>query len=842
MKIKNAIAVLLCMLMPVMAWADMTDSQIIQFVSEQQQQGVSQGEIVRQLLAKGVTPQQLQRLKAKYDKGQVAGMGSKGAEASGASAASRTRANNGTGRNGQKAASAASSTATTSTQALNHNRLVGSKIGRVDETDEDFLRMESTLNSFMPDSATLLMGRYQVEQPAKGREVFGRAMFRNENVSFEPNMNIATPGNYVLGAGDEVFIDIYGASQLTISGTITPDGFLTIEDFGPVQLSGLSVDQANKRVANKLGSSYQDSEIVLTVGQTRTIQVNVMGEVLTPGTYTLSAFATVFHALYSAGGVSDIGSLRSIKVYRNGRLLTSVDVYDYILNGRLSGDTRLQDNDVILVAPYEALINMAGKVKRPMFYEMKTGETVNKALEYAGGFASDAYTRSMRLIRKQGGEYSIYNIDETNRDSFRLLDGDSIAVDSMLTRYRNMVEVKGAVFRPGMYQLGGSVTTVKGLLLYAEGVTEDAFTARAVLHRMRADRTLEVIAVDVDGILNGTAPDIALLNEDVLFVPSLQEMRDGQTLTIHGEVYYPGVYVFAANETLEDLILQAGGLRETASTVKVDVARRISDPKAAEVNERRSLTFSFALKDGFVIDGEPGFVLQPFDEVYVRRSPGYSDLVNVKVEGEVLFSGTYTLASQKERLSDIIKSAGGITPQAYIRGARLERRLTQEEKERMRDMLQNSLGDSLTLVQRLKTNTYSIGIDLEKAVERPGTDADIVLQEGDRIVVPRYSNTVKINGEVMYPNSVTYKRGKSASYYISQAGGYANTAKKRRAYIVYQNGQVAEVRDGAKPEPGCEIVVPAKPERKNAMQNTSMWVSIGSSIATMAAVLITAIK
>ena len=674
------------------------------------------------------------------------------------------------------------------------------------------------------------------------KKVFGRDIFNRKDLSFEPNMNIATPQNYRLGPGDAVHIDIYGASQKSEQTTVSPDGDVIIEGFGPVQVSGLTVAEANARLRSTLGARYSSSRVRLTVGQTRTIMVNVMGEVKQPGTYTLSAFASVFHALYMAGGINDLGTLRNIKVYRQNKLVTVVDIYDYILNGKLTGNVRLADNDVVVVGAYDCLVNLTGKVKRPMYYEMKRNESVGTLLKYAGGFTGDAYTKAVRLVRKTGREYSVFNVDEFDFNTFHLADEDSVSVDSILPRFSNMVEVKGAVFRPGMYQVGGSINSVRTLIEHAEGITEEAFTARAVMHRMRADRTLEVIPVDIEGIMNGKVADIPLQKNDVLFVPTKGEMMQQQTVTIHGEVMYPGIYKFAANETLEDLVLQAGGLKESASTTKVDVARRIVNPKALSTDSVISRTYTFALKDGFVVDGEAGFTLQPFDEVYVRKSPGYNIQKNISVQGQVMFAGTYTLTSKNERLSDAIKRAGGVTDLAYIRGARLERRITPDERLRMETVLrladmQNGKKDTLEKERLDLGDTYYVGIELEKALAEPGGDADLVLREGDKLIVPEYNGTVKISGNVMYPNTVAYEKGRRPAWYINQAGGFGNRAKKSNTYIIYMNGTVARVGHNAKILPGCEIIVPTKPE--NNGKTLTQWLSVGTTMAGLATLIAT---
>ena len=802
----------------------MSDEQVMQFVVTEYNNGTSQSQIVTKLMQKGVDINQIRRVRQKYER-QVknGGLGIK--DITGEQAAdNRMRTNNGKDKN-----KAGGQMQTQKNLNLDSKQLYT-------DANPNFTGMQDELGVLLPDSLLMSM------QEKGGRKVFGRDIFNNKELTFEPNMNIATPQNYRLGPGDAVFVDIYGASQKSIQATVTPDGTIVLEGFGPVTVSGLTVAQANARLKATLGARYSSSKVRLTVGQTKTIMVNVMGEVAAPGTYTLSAFASVFHALYMAGGTNDIGTLRNIKVYRNNKLVTTVDIYDYILNGKLTGNVRLADNDVIVVGPYDCLVNVTGKVKRPMFYEMKRNESVGTLLKYAGGFTGDAYKKTVKVIRKSGSKYSIFNVGEFDVSSFKIEDEDSIAVDSVIPRYSNMVEVRGAVFCPGMYQVGGEITGVRSLLEHADGVTEDAFLKHAVMHRLKFDRTLEVIQVDVEGIMSGRVADIPLKNEDVLYIPSKKDLQEQQTFTIHGEVIYPGKYAYADNTTIEDLIIQAGGLTDAASVMKVDVARRIADAHAIEATDTIARTYSFKLKDGFVIDGTPGFVLMPYDEVYVRTSPGFSEQKNVLVQGEIMFSGTYTLSKKNQRLSELIKEAGGLTSTAYARGARLERRLTPEERARMETILrmvksQSGSGDTLDIRKLDIRDTYSVGIQLDKALEEPGSNYDVVLRQGDRIYIPEYTNTVKISGDVMYPNTVAYREGKGVKYYVDKAGGWGNRAKKSRAYIVYMNGTVAQVGRGVKPEPGCEIVVPTKPESRK--MSTGEIVSIASGSASIAAMIAT---
>lgn len=849
---KYIILFLFALLLPCYATAQssMTDEQILKFVMKENAEGTSQAQIVTKLMQKGVTIEQIRRVKDKYERqAKNKGLGTVSSK--------DTEEDNGRQRknNGKKGSSKNDDDEESPQYRIKDTRekkKSKSKEVVYDETNEDWLMMQDELNTFIPDT-TAMLEKLLAEKRKK--KVFGRDIFNNKDLTFEPNMNIATPQNYILGPGDAVYIDIYGASQKTIESTVSPDGEVTIEGFGPVQVSGLTVAQANARLRSTLGARYSSSKIKLTVGQTRSIMINVMGEVKNPGTYTLPAFATVFHALYMAGGTNDIGTMRNIKVYRNNRLVSVVDIYDYILNGKLTGNVRLADNDVISVGPYDCLVNITGKVKRPMYYEMKRNESVGTLLKYAGGFTGDAYKKSVRIVRKTGREYSVYNVDEFDMSALHLADEDSVSVDSILPRFSNMVEVKGAVFRPGMYQVGGDINSVKTLIEHADGLREEAFTARAVMHRMKKDRTLEVVPVDVEGILDGTVPDIPIQNNDVLFIPTKQEMMEEQTITIHGEVQYPGIYRYADNETLEDFVLQAGGLKQTASTVKVDVSRRIVNPKALTTDSVIARTYTFALKDGFVIDGTPGFKLMPFDEVYVRKSPGYYKQQNVVVEGEVMFSGTYTLSKKNQRLSDLIKSAGGVNDRGYIAGARLERKVNESERARMEAVLKKAKEEAEQMeIEAAKENKkidlkdsekikkfeipefYSVGIELDKALANPGCDADIVLREGDKIIVPQYNGTVKINGAVMYPNTVGFQKGKKAKYYINQAGGFSEKAKKSQTYIVYMNGTIAKVSQNAKPKPGCEIVVPEKEINKMTIAEK---MTIGTSVASIATMIAT---
>ena len=817
-------------------WAQsgMTDNQIMDYVIEQNAKGVSRQQIVTQLMQRGVTIDQLRRIQKKYQKQiQNGALGAEDITAGSKGAKTRMREANGDLREDQ---------IRKDRQNASQFRLKdGKKSNQIqrhtyNDQDRDYVEMDEAIDFMMPDSL-----KYYSEKKSGRRKIFGHDVFNNKNLTFESSMNLATPQSYVLGPGDAVNVDIWGASQESVTETISPDGTITIEGIGVIKLGGLSVTQAKAKLKRVLGPRYQGSSIELTLGQTRTITVSVMGEVKVPGTYTMSAFATVYNALYMAGGPNDIGTLRNVKVYRKGKLLSNVDVYDFLLNGKLSGDVRLQDNDVITVSPYEALVNITGKVKRPMFYEMKKTESAATLLRYAGGFTGDAYTKAIRVNRKAGAAYSVFSIGEFDMSSFKLMDEDSVSVDSTLNRYQNMVEIRGAVFRPGMYQVGGEINTVKALVEAAAGITEEAISQHAVMHRVKADRSLEMLSLDIRGILEGTVPDVPLRNEDVIYIASRQERNEKKTVTINGEVAYPGVYRYAENETIEDLIIQAGGPTEAASLAKVDVARRIANPNSTEAGEQIAQNFSFKLNPDFTIADQSDFTLQPFDEVYVRRSPDYYEQQNISIEGEVQFEGSYALSSKGQRLSDIIKQAGGLTNRAYAEGTKLLRQMTQEERDMMETVLRtaqrNSGKDSIDVRKLLTNATYPVGIELEKALKHPGTDDDPILREGDRIVVPRYDGTVKINGEVLYPNTVYYKEGKGTDYYINLAGGTTSTGKKSMTVIIYMNGMVARADRKHKPRPGCQIVVPTKRQRR--AMGLAEWLTIGSSTASIATMIAT---
>lgn len=779
----------------------MSDDQVVQYVKQAQAGGKSQKQMTTELLRRGVTQEQVLRIKAQYEATNNSADGSENKP----------------------------------TQMRKRAVAMGESYEAAEVDDQKAVIDEKQ------DS--------QARAEASGRQTFGHNLFQSRNLSFEPSGNLATPINYRLGPGDEVIIDIWGASENTIRQTISPEGSIQVKDLGPVHLNGMTVKEANaflqrefSKIYSGIGGTEPNSQIRLTLGDVRTIQINIMGEVSVPGTYTLSAFSTVFHALYRAGGVNKIGSLRDIKLVRNGKTIENLDVYDFIMKGKMNDDIGLQEGDVIIVNPYQSLVEIVGKVKRPMYYELKPTETVASLLKYAGGFTGDAYKKAVRIIRKSGREHQVFNVDEMDYSVFRLDDGDMVTTDAVLERFENKVEISGAVYRAGLYQLDGTVNTVKQLIKKAEGLRGDAFLGRVLLDREREDYTHEMISIDLNGLMNGTVADIPLQKEDHLYIPSMNDLKEQETVSIYGEVLNGGTFLHSDNMSIEDLVIQAGGLREAAATTRVSVTRRIKDPKSTLYSSKLAETFTFDIKDG-LITGDGSFYLQPFDVVQVRRSPAYQVQRTVTVAGEVLFSGGYTLLKKNERLSDLIKRAGGITPEAYIKGGRLIRKMNDEERRRERDVVRMARSgegsDSIAIAKLAISDTYTVGLDMSKALANPGSDYDVVLREGDMIYIPEYVNTVKIGGSVMYPNTVSWQKGAKLKHYINMSGGYGDMAKKRKAYIIYLNGTVARAKKSSSSliQPGCEIIVPSKKEKKR-MQFAEI-LGMTSATATMAAMVAT---
>ncbi|MBF0760844.1 SLBB domain-containing protein [Dysgonomonas mossii] len=778
-------------------FAQMSDSQVIEYVKTEAAKGTSQQMIATELLKRGATQDQLLRIKSQVN---------------------------------QQNQNTSNINTPTSRPTL-----------RKDVTSETYALRNDSIARLLEYQREY--GLLEDNKPV----IFGKNIFNQKNLSFLPNMNIPTPEDYKLGPGDEIVIDIWGASQASLQQIISPEGSIVVDRLGPVYLNGMTIREANSYIQQKFSSVYSgigneggSSQIKLTLGQIRTIQINILGEVAVPGTYALSSLSSVFHALYNAGGINDIGSLRSIQLYRKGKLIKTIDIYQYLLNGNASGETRLMDGDIIMVPPYISLVEIVGKIKRPMFYEMTVTETLSDLIKYSGGFTGDAYKEKIDITRKTGKYDKAYTVSSKDFENFILDDKDSIFVSAGLNQFDNRVEIKGAVFRPGYYEVGEQIKTIKNLIEKAGGIKENAFLNRAILTREKADLTRETVPINLKNLLEGRTADINLKKNDMLLVASDSVLVELGSFTIYGDVQTPGEYDYAEGTSIEDLIIKAGGLLKSASLAKVDVSRRIVDPLSIESPNVIADIYTFNIKNGLIVDGPPDFVLNPYDQVYIRRSPGYIEQRNIEIAGEVLFPGRYALKEKTERLSDIVKRAGNLTPHAFSAGARLLREKTimeMTEERKAMQALSKGLKDSIS-TDLLNINPYySVGIELDKAIANPKSEYDLVLREGDQLIVPEYDNTVRINGSVMYPNTVLYKRGQKVSYYINQAGGYSDLAEKKRAYIVYMNGTVAKVKGSNRDaiQPGCNIVIPSK-EQKEKM-SLAQILSLGTSVTSMASVV-----
>ena len=775
------------------AQSTMTDQQVLDYVKSGMASGKKQNDIIKELALKGVDRAQAARVKKLYE-AQLGGKENAAAVES-AVAASREHVPN---------------------------------AGSAEDIDPLMTQdVQKTANS-------------GVTLPEASDGVYGRSIFRNKNLSFAPSKNMPTPKNYILGPGDEVIVDIFGANQSTIRSVISPEGYINVDILGPIYLSGKSIESANVFLKGKLAQIYEGlsggeekTDIQLSLGQVRSIQITIVGEVPNPGTFMVTSLSTVFHAMFQAGGVKEPGTVRAIKLVRNNKPIATIDIYDFLLNGSRKNDVRLEEGDVIIVEPYQSVVKVQGYVKRPMNYEMKEGETIADLLKYAGGFSKTAYSDNVSVVRQQGHDFVVTTVEASQYSSFFLKNGDEIEVRKMDARFENRISISGAVVLPGVFELKPEVNSVRKLVNKAGGLLPEAFTNRALIHRQHEDRSLETCAIDLEGIMNGTKPDVSLQNNDELFVHSVFELNDQGTFTINGEVAIPGTFPFAANTTVQDLILQAGGLLRSASAARVDVVRLIVDNESLVAQKDISTYYTFSLNNGFAVDGADKFVLEPYDVVTVRRSPSYVSNRVVKVTGEVNFPGDYNMSRREERVSDIIAKAGNITDFAYIKGAQLLRKKTDAEKKQTEMMADAVEADNDSILDKDEEQRYLVSFDMADALKNPGGENDLVLVDGDELIVPVLNNTVKIDGAVQMPTTVSYKKGMKKSDLVNAAGGYAKRAYKRKAFIVYMNGRVSKLRRFTTIEPGSQVFIPKKDKKENQLQQIMSVSTTAASLGMM---------
>nr|WP_294943028.1 SLBB domain-containing protein [uncultured Mucilaginibacter sp.] len=688
-------------------------------------------------------------------------------------------------------------------------------------------------------------------------KIFGANLFRNSNITFEPNLKIATPVNYILGPEDQLNINVYGASLVNWKLDVSPEGNINIPGVGILNVSGKTIEQATASIKSKLAANNyavgRGTTVQVSLGNIRSIKVILVGEVVKPGTYTLPSLATVFNALYSAGGPNNNGSFRQIEIIRNNRIVRRLDVYDFLVKGDQKDNISLQDQDIIRVPTYRTRVELVGEVKHPALFEVLSGEAMQDVLRFAGGFTDQAYTARIKVSQISDQQRRIGDVIEADYKNYIPLRGDKFTVEKILERYENRVTINGAVFRPGEYELQKGLT-LSQLIKNAAGLKEDAFTGRGSITRLKPDNTTELISFDVNGILNKTTPDILLQREDVVRISSIFDLRNEYNVTIKGEVRSQGNFAFAENMSVEDLIVKAGGFTDGASAKRVEVARRVTDSDPASKTSNLAQVFNIDV-DPQLKNGSANFKLQPFDIVSVYSQPGYEKQSTVKIEGEVLYPGYYAIQQKNEKISDLIKRAGGLTASADADGASLRRNdlailgvnkkgvdtnaVKQERLEQL-SRLKQANKDSTTIDTPARNNF--VGINLKEILETPGSRTDLIAEDNDVIRVPKKQELVWVNGDVLFPSAVVYSPGKSFNDYVLNAGGYSATASRRRTYVKYPNGEVHGVSKflffNVHPavKPGSQIFVTTKPA-KHGLSTTEV-IGLTTGIASLGAIIL----
>lgn len=787
---------------------ELTDTQITQLLQNAQKQGLTDDQILQQAQARGMSGAQVQKLQARI-------------------------------------------------QAIRaKNRLNGNKKSPNDTTNNRQQKrgynFKDSLNNFV--DTTKHLDLFINLKP----KIFGADLFRNATAkSFEPNLKLATPQNYIVGPDDELNINVYGNSSVDWSLNVTPEGNINIPGVGVLNVAGKTIEAATAAIKAKLAANNyaigRGTNVSVSIGNIRSIKVILQGQLMKPGTYTLPSVASVFDAMYAAGGPNDVGSFRKIEVIRNNRIIRHVDLYDFLVKGSQKDNITLQDQDVIRVPSYLIRVELKGEVKIPALFETLPGETLQDVLNFAGGFTDEAYTARIKVDQVSDNQRKITDVFENDYKNYTPLRGDKFVVEKILERYENRVQIQGAIFRPGAYELQKGLTVSK-LIANAGGIKEDAFTGRGSIIRLNADNTKLQLSFNVKDVLEKPSSDIVLQREDSVTISSVFDLRAKYYVTIKGEVRKSGEFIYADSMKVSDLIVNAGGFTEGASPKRIEVSRRVfnSDPRVR--NSTVAQVFSVDVNQG--LNDQVGFTLKPFDIVSVYSLPGYETQKTVKVEGEVIYPGYYTIQKKNEKISDVIARAGGLTESADVEGSSLKRdntailgvdktkidtlELKREQTDRLK-RLQRTFKDSTKNDTTQYRNNY-VGIDLKKILEKPGTGEDLILENGDVLRVPKQQQLVRVNGEVLYPSAVVYVGGKSFRDYVLNAGGFSPRALKRGAYIVYPNGTVKGTRKflffnvHPRVKPGSEIYVPLKPVTNN---NTAQLIlTFTTGLASLGAIIL----
>ena len=690
----------------------------------------------------------------------------------------------------------------------------------------------------------------QINASPEVKRIFGFQLFNSDNLTFEPPVNIPTPQNYVLGIDDEIQVSIWGASQQTYQLRVETNGAINIPDLGPVYVSGMEFLKARELLKKRLiaiyqgmGGQYPNTFAEVSISNLRSIKINVIGEVMVPGTYTLPSTASAFNALYLSGGPNENGSFRSIQLIRDNKIIKTIDVYDFLINANTQGNIQLREQDVIYIPTYQKRVEATGAFKRKGIFELTEKENLADLIRYLGGFTDRAFKAQLSLTRITDSEKKVIDISQSIYDSFIPTNGDAIVASEIIDRYENRINISGAVFRPGNYELTEGLT-LSGLIKKAQGVTENYFGNRGLIIRLQDNLSPMTLSFNVDEVLKGSH-DVPLQREDQIIIQDIFRMRETRTIQIFGEVQAPGEFAFTDNMTLKDLIFKAGGLSEAASESYIELARRHNYEEANLVSDEIVKLFQFNIGRDLKLDSkDEAFLLLPFDYIYVRRAPSYHKQRTVFISGEVRYPGAYSISSKNETVSDLIKRAGGLMPNAFIKGARMKR--ANQQIDLTMKAIRNNLPDSLIPNAEAQIANDQLELRLESIMKNPKSYYDYLLKDGDQIIIPEIAQEVRISGEILNPIGMAYRDGQRLKYYINRSGGFTDKAQRKRVYVIYSDGTSSVTKNFLghhypSTEPGCQIVVPQKPEKVKS-DNTAKWLTIATTLSTLMVAIVTLVK
>jgi protein involved in polysaccharide export with SLBB domain len=737
------------------------------------------------------------------------------------------------------------------TKIADFKRRVNS-LGAIDAVENKAIEANSKLAA--ANEAFGIKDGQVVKKNTASVSLFGYDFFSNSKVSFTPSINIAVPKNYQIGPGDEIMIDLWGASEITYKATVNNSGSIKINGIGFIFINGFTLEDASKKIISKLktkhagitaaDSSYNKINTNVTVSKIRTVQINIIGEVKVPGTYALNSLSTVLNALYVAGGPTKLGTFRDVQLVRANKVVATLDIYDYMLSGTQEGNLKLQDQDVLLVSPYKNLVSVEGAVKRIGIYELKEGQTLADLIQYFGGFTPVAYTNLLVVERLNGARKEVREVALEEAGDFLMQAGDKLVVQEILDTYENRISIAGEVYRPGSFELFDKMS-LKALIEKAEGITPEAFLSRGLLVRTFDDTHKENIAFSVSEILNGSST-IVLQAKDQVLILNKEELREERTIRIAGAVNRPSTFDFVDKLQIEDLIAMSGGLKEGADSKNVNVSRVLNDGSFTTLSK----VYSVSSDENLAINNDAPFYIEPFDIINVRYTKGYESQKTVSISGEVKYTGSYTLINKNERISDLIERAGGFTDFAYVKGAALIRKTRNQYAIDILKNMDNNQGDQANsdALKEMEANAteFKVGIDLESILENKGSDIDMFLREGDEFIIPSKRQTVKVSGMVVKPSLIQFKEGQRLKDYVRKSGGFAETAKKAKIYVSYANGDIRTAKNFLffkwypKLGPGATIFVPAKPV--NEKMSTAEIMGITTSIATLGILIQTLLR